>query len=70
MGTGWIQVDSGGFKWILMLPIRDGLCKVSVFAHARGGFSATTSPLYDIKKREEELQSQGPGATSEPNCDF
>ena len=70
LGAGWIQVDSGGFWWILILPIQKVLCIVQVFAHSRGGFSATTSTLYNMKREYETLAVETLAATFPRNLAF
>ena len=56
IGTWWIQVDSSGFRWILIFPIGRTLRHAQALAHARGGFSATTSPPYNIKTGKEKFE--------------
>ena len=56
MEAGWIQVDSGGFRWIRRVSMKKILPVAEVFAYEGGGFSATTSPPYNIRRVYEALR--------------
>ena len=49
---GWIQVDSGGFEWIWIAINLEDVAAVQRLSMHGGGFSATASTLYNIKRSQ------------------